>query len=60
MTSILGRMATYSGKVVDWNDAINSNINLLPERFAWDAMPKSLPGPDGMYATAVPGQTVVV
>jgi len=53
-------MATYSGKVVDWNDAINSNISLLPERFAWDAMPKSLPGPDGMYATAVPGQTVVI
>lgn len=60
MTSILGRMATYSGKVVEWKDAINSQISTLPEAFAWDAMPKSLPGPDGMYATAVPGKTVVV
>jgi myo-inositol 2-dehydrogenase / D-chiro-inositol 1-dehydrogenase len=60
MTSILGRMATYSGKVVEWKDAINSSISLLPERFAWDAMPKSLPGPDGMYATPIPGKTIVV
>ena len=60
MTSILGRMATYSGKMVEWKDAINSNISYLPEKFAWDALPKSLPGPDGMYATPVPGKTVVI
>ena len=28
MTAILGRMATYSGKVVKWDDAINSEIAL--------------------------------
>ena len=47
MTSILGRMATYSGKVVEWKDAINSQINPARGLRMWDAMPKSLPGPDG-------------
>jgi len=57
MTAILGRMATYSGQVVKWDDAINSKLDLAPERLAWDAQPKSLPGPDGIYPCAVPGVT---
>jgi predicted dehydrogenase len=60
MTAILGRMATYSGKVVEWNDALNSKVNLMPQRFAWDATPPVLPGADGMYACAVPGKSVVI
>jgi predicted dehydrogenase len=28
MTAIMGRMATYSGQVVSWDEAFNSNINL--------------------------------
>jgi myo-inositol 2-dehydrogenase / D-chiro-inositol 1-dehydrogenase len=57
MTAILGRMATYSGQVVKWDDAINSTLDLAPERLAWDATPKSLPGPDGIYPCAIPGVT---
>jgi predicted dehydrogenase len=57
MTSILGRMATYSGQVVEWEKAINSNINLQPDTYAWDAKPKSLPDADGLYAVATPGKT---
>lgn len=60
MTSILGRFATYSGKVVTWDEAINSDINLMPDRLAWDAMPKNVPNGDGFYAYAVPGQSKVV
>ena len=60
MTSILGRMATYSGKVINWDDAINSKISVMPKTFAWEATPPTLPGVDGMYAHAVPGKTVVV
>jgi myo-inositol 2-dehydrogenase / D-chiro-inositol 1-dehydrogenase len=60
MTSILGRFATYSGKVVTWDEAINSDINLKPDRLAWDAMPKNVPNNDGFYAYAVPGQSKVV
>jgi myo-inositol 2-dehydrogenase/D-chiro-inositol 1-dehydrogenase len=60
MTSILGRMATYSGKEITWDDAINSPINLFPDTLAWDAMPKSLPDENGFYKIAVPGQTTTV
>ena len=57
MTAILGRMATYSGKVVTWDDAIASPIDLSPERLAWDAAPKVLPNDDGFYPCAIPGVT---
>ena len=60
MTAILGRMATYSGQVVEWDAAMNSNINLRPEKFSWDALPKILPGADGIYPCAVPGVTKVI
>lgn len=57
MTSILGRMATYSGQVVEWDKALNSGLNLQPEKYAWDAMPKTLPDENGKYRIAVPGVT---
>jgi myo-inositol 2-dehydrogenase/D-chiro-inositol 1-dehydrogenase len=60
LTSIMGRMATYSGKVIKWDEALNSGINLFPEKLAWDALPKLLPGSDGYYPVAVPGKTIVV
>lgn len=60
MTAIMGRMATYSGKVVKWDEALNSQIDLFPDKLAWDAMPKSLPDKDGFYQIAVPGKTITV
>jgi myo-inositol 2-dehydrogenase / D-chiro-inositol 1-dehydrogenase len=60
MTSILGRMCTYSGKEIMWDDAINSNISLMPKVFAFDAEPPVLPNEDGFYPIAVPGLTKVV
>ncbi len=60
LTGIIGRLATYSGQVIKWEDALKSNIDLMPERFAWDALPKVLPNEDGFYQHAIPGQTVVL
>lgn len=57
MTAILGRMATYSGKVVTWDDAIRSELNLTPKKLAWDAPTLVNPGPDGIYPCAIPGVT---
>ncbi|MBX2820156.1 MAG: Gfo/Idh/MocA family oxidoreductase, partial [Rhodothermaceae bacterium] len=59
MTSILGRMATYSGQVIEWEDAINSDLSLMPKKFAWDAEPPILPNSDGYYPIAIPGKTKV-
>lgn len=57
MTSILGRMATYSGQVIEWDKAINSGINLMPSTYAFDALPPVKPDAGGMYAAAIPGVT---
>jgi myo-inositol 2-dehydrogenase / D-chiro-inositol 1-dehydrogenase len=57
MTAILGRMATHSGNIVKWDDAINSQVDLVPKSLAWDAETRVKPGPDGCYACAVPGVT---
>ena len=55
MTAILGRMATYSGKVVTWDEALASTQSLAPKQFAWDAETLVKPGPDGLYPCAIPG-----
>ena len=60
MTSILGRMATYSGQIVDWDKAINSGIDLQPKVYDWNALPAILPNAEGFYPVAVPGVTKYV
>lgn len=60
MTAIMGRMATYSGQLIEWDAALNSTLDLMPEKLDWNAMPKILPGPDGLYPCAVPGVTKVI
>ena len=57
MTSILGRMATYSGQIIDWDKALNSGLDLHPSVYAFDAAAPVNPGPDGFYPVAVPGVT---
>ncbi|HWK58667.1 MAG TPA: Gfo/Idh/MocA family oxidoreductase [Parapedobacter sp.] len=60
LTGIIGRLATYSGQVIKWDDALKSNVSLMPERLAWDALPKVLPDENGLYPYAIPGQTAVL
>lgn len=60
MTSILGRMATYSGKVVEWTDALASAISLQPSSYDWKTNPQSMPNEQGEYAIAIPGSSKVV
>lgn len=57
MTAILGRMATYSGQVVTWDEAMKSETDLAPQRYSWDAKAPVKPGPHGLYACAMPGRT---
>ena len=60
MTAILGRMCTYSGQQIAWEDAFNSKIELLPKTFSWEAEPPVLPDANGFYPVAMPGRTVCV
>ena len=57
MTSILGRMATYTGQVIEWDKAINSGIDIHPKVYDWNAEPPVLPNADGYYPIAIPGVT---
>lgn len=55
MSAIMGRMATYSGQVVTWDDAMNSDKILVPDDLDWDVNPPVMPDEYGNYPVPVPG-----
>jgi len=57
LSAIIGRLATYSGQVIDWNVALNSGLDLHPKTYSFDAAPPVLPDASGNYAYAKPGIT---
>jgi myo-inositol 2-dehydrogenase / D-chiro-inositol 1-dehydrogenase len=60
LSAIMGRMATYSGKIIKWDEALNSNLSLAPERLAWDANPPVMPDGEGRYPVPKVGQETVL
>lgn len=57
MTAILGRMASYSGQIVTWEQAVESELDLAPDELTWDTKPPVQPRPNGKYAIPMPGVT---
>lgn len=55
LTAILGRMASYSGQKVTWDEALNSEVVLGTEALSFDAPAPTNPGPDKHYEIKVPG-----
>jgi predicted dehydrogenase len=53
LMAIMGRMATYTGQKITWDQAFHSQENLSPERYAWDAPPPK-------SEVAIPGVTKFV
>jgi myo-inositol 2-dehydrogenase / D-chiro-inositol 1-dehydrogenase len=60
LTAIMGRMATYSGKKVSWNQALSSNLSLadVETLHTLDCPAPVQPTANGLYEIAVPGKTV--
>jgi predicted dehydrogenase len=58
LTAIMGRMATYSGKVISWEQALNSNLQLMPPVVDWNTIPPSMPNAEGKYTIPTPGVTI--
>lgn len=56
LTGIIGRIACYTGKTIKWDDAITSTVDLSPDVYAWDALPKIVPNENGEYPYAIPGK----
>ncbi len=50
LMAIMGRMAAYTGQVVTWDRALNSEEGLVPATLDWNA-------PRPVAARAIPGQT---
>ena len=55
----MGRMACESGKLITWDEALASNIELAPglDNYTWDSNPPAMPDANGQYPIAMPGQT---
>jgi hypothetical protein len=60
LTAIMGRMATYSGKAITWDEAINSTLDMSPEKYDFAAKPPVTPNDKGEYPVAIPGKTEVL
>ena len=57
LTAIMGRMATYSGKEITWDQAMNSKLELMPENPDWNTNPPTMPDSNGTYSIPTPGIT---
>ena len=54
-TSVFGRLATYSGIEVNWDDAVSKMATIYPaDPFSFDSEAPVQPGEDGTYAETLP------
>ncbi len=60
LTAIMGRMAAYSGKVVEWDAALNSTLSLAPDIHSMSDPAPVSPDSSGLYAIPVAGRTVAL
>jgi myo-inositol 2-dehydrogenase/D-chiro-inositol 1-dehydrogenase len=58
LTAIMGRMAAYSGKIVEWETAFNSTLSLAPEVHSMNDTPPVSPDAQGLYAIPIAGKSV--
>jgi len=58
MTAVLGRMATYSGQEITWDQALNSKVQHMPALITAESQPPVKPNAEGWYPIAIPGQKV--
>lgn len=60
MIGVMGRMATYSGKEIKWDDAIAKGKSIFPydQKLTMETDPPVMPDADGSYegSTAIPGK----
>jgi myo-inositol 2-dehydrogenase / D-chiro-inositol 1-dehydrogenase len=59
LTAIMGRMACESGRMITWDEALNSDLELAPglENLTLDSPAPVMPDAKGQYPIAMPGQT---
>jgi len=62
MAGILGRMAAESGRMITWEQAMASNLELAPglDHYTIESDPPVMPNTQGQSPVAMPGQTKVL
>jgi myo-inositol 2-dehydrogenase / D-chiro-inositol 1-dehydrogenase len=60
LTTIMGRMATHSGQPVKVEEALASELSIVPENLTWDSKMPDHPDTNGNYEIPVPGKTRVI
>jgi myo-inositol 2-dehydrogenase / D-chiro-inositol 1-dehydrogenase len=53
-SSVLGRLATYSGKTWKYDDTLQLDFRTMPEDPTWETTPPTVPDKDGNYALPMP------
>jgi predicted dehydrogenase len=56
MTTIMGRMAGYSGKKIEWKDALASTVPFVNAPMSLQDKPPIMPDESGAYPLPVPGR----
>ena len=58
MLAIMGRMATYTGQTLTWDQCLNSTEDLTPEKYEWGPVPPWPPvakaGADAVCVSGLP------
>ena len=60
LVGIMGRMASYTGQAVSWDQVMNSTLRLAPSQYAFDATPPVVADSNGVYPVAMPGISKVL
>jgi hypothetical protein len=57
LAAIMGRMATHTGAYITWEQALKSDVQLMPDidRVTFDTPAPLQAGPDGIYPCPQPG-----
>ena len=58
LASIMGRMATYTGKVIKLDDILKINDDLVPQNLTWGSDPPIKPDAAGNYEIPIPGNII--
>ncbi len=59
-SSVLGRLATYSGKEQDYEKALALDYRLMPENLTWESVAPVQPNAEGLYLPPMPAKFKVV
>jgi myo-inositol 2-dehydrogenase/D-chiro-inositol 1-dehydrogenase len=57
MTALLGRMASYCGTEVSWDEALASKVQHMPSIVTMETEAPVKPNDEGWYPIAIPGET---